>query len=69
MLLHANLLLALLLTIASYVLSALAAIALYVVLRKENKKRERSGLDEQDAGANAFSDLTDKENLHFRYVL
>jgi hypothetical protein len=38
------------------------------ILRSENNRRERMGLDEKEAEKTAFEDLTDKENPHFRYV-
>lgn len=47
----------------------LSAAALYVVLHRENKRREVLHLDEKEGARIAFKDLTDKQNLHFRYVL
>ncbi|KAI8948606.1 putative MFS transporter [Xylaria longipes] len=52
-----------------YVVTILAASTLYVILRRENRRRERLGLDERERGRVAFKDLTDKENPYFRYVL
>ncbi|KAI1197887.1 putative MFS transporter [Nemania serpens] len=52
-----------------YVVTILAACALYVVLFRENRRRERLGLDERERDRMAFKDLTDKENPYFRYAL
>ncbi|KAI1419222.1 putative MFS transporter [Xylaria sp. FL1777] len=52
-----------------YVITILAASALYVVLLRENRRREQLGLDQQEGDRLAFKDLTDKENPYFRYVL
>lgn len=47
----------------------LSASALYVVLYRENKARERLEVDEEEKARTAFKDLTDKENKFFRYAL
>ncbi|KAI1184241.1 putative MFS transporter [Nemania serpens] len=52
-----------------YVITILAASALYVILYRENRRREKLGLDERERDRMAFKDLTDKENPYFRYVL
>ncbi|KAI1157993.1 putative MFS transporter [Nemania serpens] len=52
-----------------YVVTILAACALYVILFRENRRREQLGLDERERDRMAFKDLTDKENPYFRYVL
>ncbi|KAI0864846.1 putative MFS transporter [Xylaria cubensis] len=52
-----------------YVVTILTASTLYVILRRENRRREQLGLDERERGRVAFKDLTDKENPYFRYVL
>ncbi|KAJ9615702.1 hypothetical protein H2200_001778 [Cladophialophora chaetospira] len=54
--------------IGSYTLVIVLATVLYVMLRRENARRDRLNLEEKDAERVAFDDLTDKENLHFRYV-
>ena len=53
----------------SYVITILAATTLYIILHRENKRRETLGLDEREGKRIAFKDLTDKENPYFRYVL
>lgn len=53
----------------SYCILIVLSIVLYFMLRAENKRREALGLDEEDRNRLAFQDLTDKENLWFRYVL
>ncbi|KAF2972329.1 hypothetical protein GQX73_g1272 [Xylaria multiplex] len=52
-----------------YVITILAASALYVILSRENKRREQLGLDERERDRVAFKDLTDRENPYFRYVI
>jgi hypothetical protein len=52
-----------------YCITIAASVALYFVMWRENKRRDRLDLNEEDADRLAFRDLTDKENLHFRYVL
>ena len=55
--------------IICYCITIVAAGALYVVLRRENGKREGLPVDEDERDRCAFMDLTDKENRYFRYVL
>lgn len=52
----------------SYVICIVASIALYFVLRAENKKKEATPEDETERAKLAFQDLTDKENPYFQYV-
>ncbi|EHY53693.1 hypothetical protein HRR80_002293 [Exophiala dermatitidis] len=54
--------------IGCYVLVIVLAVALSFLLRSENQKRDKLSLDEKEAERVAFDDLTDKENLYFRYV-
>lgn len=53
----------------SYVLTMICASALYIILRRENKRRESLTLDSLEGDRLAFKDLTDKENPFFRYAL
>ncbi len=55
-------------TKVSYCIVIVLAITLIFILRRENARRERLHLDEKDAEKTGFEDLTDIENLHFRYV-
>ncbi|XPS98673.1 hypothetical protein M3J09_007869 [Ascochyta lentis] len=55
--------------IICYCITIVAAVALYVLLKMENKKRECLPVDEDERDKFAFMDLTDKENRYFRYVL
>jgi len=55
--------------IICYCIVICLAVALYVTLRRENKRRDGLGLDEGARDRLAFKDLTDKENPYFRYVL
>jgi predicted MFS family arabinose efflux permease len=55
--------------IICYCITIAAAGALYVVLRRENKRRDALEVDEEERDKLAFMDLTDGENRYFRYVL
>lgn len=55
--------------IHSYCITIAAATALFLVLRRENKKRDSIPIDEAERDKLAFMDLTDQENPYFRYVL
>lgn len=54
--------------IICYCIVIVLAVLLYVLLMFENRRRKGLALDEKEAERVAFEDLTDKENLHFRYV-
>ncbi|KAL4772766.1 major facilitator superfamily domain-containing protein [Aspergillus nidulans var. acristatus] len=60
--------------IVSHLIEAVLISTLGLLLRWENKKRDRiqsqmeGGLEGRDLGATAFLDLTDRENLNFRYI-
>ncbi|KAF4544371.1 MFS transporter [Lasiodiplodia theobromae] len=55
--------------IICYCITIASASALYVLLYRENKRRNELDLDKREGDRLAFKDLTDKENLHFRYAL
>ncbi|OAL05082.1 MFS general substrate transporter [Phaeosphaeriaceae sp. SRC1lsM3a] len=55
--------------IICYCITIVAAGALWVVLWRENKKRDGRVGSEEERDKMAFMDLTDKENPYFRYVL
>ncbi|KAL8928747.1 MAG: hypothetical protein Q9208_001525 [Pyrenodesmia sp. 3 TL-2023] len=55
--------------IICYCIVIVLAILLYILLWRENKRRDGLPQDEAERDAYAFRDLTDKENLYFRYVL
>lgn len=57
------------LIIISYCITIAAAVALYVLLRRENRARDELELDEVQRDKIAFDDLTDKQNPFFKYVL
>lgn len=52
-----------------YCITIAAAVALYLVLWRENRRRDQMDLDESQRDKLAFHDLTDKQNPFFRYVL
>ncbi|KAH7159655.1 major facilitator superfamily domain-containing protein [Dactylonectria estremocensis] len=55
--------------IICYIICIFSSVALYFVLRNENRRRDVLPLDEAERAKFAFQDLTDKENPYFRYVL
>ncbi|KAF2461991.1 major facilitator superfamily domain-containing protein [Lineolata rhizophorae] len=57
--------------ICCYIITILASVALYYVMWAENRRRDRAMpvIDEEERDKLAFSDLTDKQNPYFRYVL
>lgn len=54
--------------IGSYAVLVAVAVLLGWMLRRENKRREAMVLDEKEGERCAFGDLTDRENLWFRYA-
>ncbi|KAI9746315.1 MAG: hypothetical protein M1818_000026 [Claussenomyces sp. TS43310] len=55
--------------IICYCVCIVASIALYIVLRTENKRRTALQLNDEDRDKLAFKDLTDMENVYFTYQL
>ena len=60
--------------IVSHLIEAVLVLTLRFLLARENKRRDKiqsameGGLEGRDLDATAFGDLTDKENLNFRYI-
>ncbi|KAL2784532.1 major facilitator superfamily domain-containing protein [Aspergillus keveii] len=54
--------------IICYCITIASASTLAVLWYRENKRRAALDLDESERDRLAFKDLTDRENLHFRYV-
>jgi MFS family permease len=60
--------------IVSHLIEVCLILTLRFVLSRENKRRDeiqsamQGGLEGRDLDATAFGDLTDKENLNFRYI-
>lgn len=60
--------------IVSHLIEAVLITTLGLLLRWENKRRDRiqavqdGGLEGRDLDSTAFMDLTDRENLNFRYI-
>lgn len=60
--------------IVSHLIEVVVIICLRVLLQRENARRDRiqsampGGLEGRDLDATAFSDMTDRENLNFRYI-
>ncbi|KAF7918856.1 uncharacterized protein EAE98_009634 [Botrytis deweyae] len=55
--------------IICYCITIIAALVLYAVLTRENRKRALMELDQVSRDKMAFQDLTDRENPHFHYML
>ncbi|KAH8882323.1 putative MFS transporter [Thozetella sp. PMI_491] len=55
--------------IICYCITIVSASSLYFLLSRENRHRESLDLDESERDTQAFKDLTDKQNLFFRYAL
>jgi len=60
--------------IVSHLIEVVVIITLRTLLMYENRRRDRvqsqmpGGLEGRDLDATAFSDMTDRENLNFRYI-
>jgi hypothetical protein len=60
--------------IVSHLIEVCVILLLRFVLVRENKRRDAiqsqmpGGLEGRDMDATAFSDMTDRENLNFRYI-
>ncbi|KIX01809.1 uncharacterized protein Z518_09536 [Rhinocladiella mackenziei CBS 650.93] len=60
--------------IVSHLLEVCVIITFWVLMSRENRRRdkiqaqEEGGLEGRDLDATAFGDLTDRENLNFRYI-
>jgi len=54
--------------IVCYALLVVLSAILYFMFRRENRRRDMLNLDKEEAERIAFDDLTDKQNLHFRYA-
>jgi hypothetical protein len=60
--------------IVSHLIEAALILTLRFILSRENKRRDalqgamEGGLEGRDLDATAFGDLTDGENLNFRYI-
>lgn len=54
--------------IVCYALLVLLSVLLYFMFRNENRRRDALNLDTEEGDRIAFDDLTDRQNLHFRYA-
>lgn len=54
--------------IVCYVLLILVSATLYLMLSRENARRDALQLDKEEGDRIAFDDLTDKQNPYFRYA-
>jgi MFS family permease len=54
--------------LGSYAVLVVVAASLYFILRRENIRRDSLNLDATEGEKHAFEDLTDRDNLWFRYA-
>ncbi|KAK4944029.1 hypothetical protein LTR10_016550 [Elasticomyces elasticus] len=60
--------------IVSHLIEVVLIITFWVLMRAENRRRDKiqmaqeGGLEGRDLDATAFGDLTDRENMNFRYI-
>jgi MFS family permease len=60
--------------IVSHLLEVCVVITFWVLMKKENLRRDQvqaaqpGGLEGRDLNATAYADMTDRENLNFRYI-
>ncbi|EXJ88140.1 hypothetical protein A1O1_05068 [Capronia coronata CBS 617.96] len=60
--------------IVSHLIEVVVVVAFWALMRAENRRRdkvqaeEEGGLEGRDLDATAFGDLTDRENMNFRYI-
>ncbi|KAK7756355.1 hypothetical protein SLS62_001581 [Diatrype stigma] len=60
--------------IVSHLLEVVIIVTLWTLLSRENRRRDKlqaameGGLEGRDLDSTAFADLTDRENLNFRYI-
>lgn len=60
--------------IVSHLIEVFLIITFWFILRRENRRRDKlqsameGGLEGRDLDITAFADMTDKENLNFRYI-
>lgn len=58
----------------SHLIEVVIIITFWVLMRAENRRRDKiqsqqeGGLEGRDLDATAFGDLTDRENMNFRYI-
>lgn len=60
--------------IVSHLLEVMIIVILWIILSRENRRRDAvqsamdGGLEGRDPDSTAFADMTDRENLNFRYI-
>jgi hypothetical protein len=60
--------------IVSHLIEACIIVAFWILMSRENRRRDKiqsamlGGLEGRDLDSTAFADLTDRENLNFRYI-
>lgn len=60
--------------IVSHLIEVLLIATLWFLLKRENHRRDKiqrateGGLEGRDLDTTAFADMTDRENLNFRYI-
>lgn len=60
--------------IVSHLIEVCLIVAFWVLMKRENMRRDRiqaaqeGGLEGRDLNATAYVDMTDRENMNFRYI-
>jgi hypothetical protein len=60
--------------IVSHLIEVCLIITFWVLLSRENRRRDKlqasmeGGLEGRDLDTTAFADMTDRENMNFRYI-
>ena len=60
--------------IVSHLIEACLIVTFWFLMKRENMRRDKiqsaqeGGLEGRDLNATAYGDLTDRENLNFRYI-
>jgi hypothetical protein len=60
--------------IVSHLIEVVLILTFWFMLRTENRRRDKlqaameGGLEGRDLDSTAFADMTDRENLNFRYI-
>ena len=53
----------------SHLLEVVVIITFWILMKTENARRDKiQGTEPKDLDATAYGDLTDRENINFRYI-
>jgi hypothetical protein len=55
--------------LTSHLLEVVVILTFWTLMKRENARRDKiQGSEPRDLDATAFGDLTDRENMNFRYI-